>query len=130
MTKEQPLYLRLFFEPHFSDLVRIVGYDGLAEEQRDKALPLLEKYGHQKMDEAQRLLLDIDKDAKRYTLKPEVRKLCTQLLGIPPERAAEFDCPPAGALPLSGPATPSPNGPTDPVPKKRIRKKKGEAHAP
>ena|ERR1700732_404353 len=127
MTKEQPLYLRLYFEPQFTDLARIVGYDGLPEDQRDKALPLLEKYGRQKMDEAQRLLLDNDKDAKRYTLKPEVRKLCVQLLGLPPELAEQFARPPAGTLPLSGPAQvpSSSDGAADGKPKKRIRKKGG-----
>jgi hypothetical protein len=128
MTKEQPLYLRLYFEAHLTELARLVGYDGLSDEGRDKALPLLEKYGRIKMEEAQRLLLDYDKDAKRYSLTPEVRKLCFQLLGIPPELAEEFSRPPAGALPLGGPATPSPNGVTDSVPKKRTRKKGGERH--
>jgi hypothetical protein len=131
MRNEPPLYIRLYREAHLFELARIVGYDGLPEEERDKALPLLEKYGRQKMDEAQRLLLDNDKDAKRYTLKPDVRKLCWQLLGPPPEKQHELSLPPAGALPLTPPesiATESTNGVLPSRPKKP-RKKKGEAHA-
>jgi hypothetical protein len=128
MTKEQPLYMRLYFEPQLTELARIVGYDGVTEEERAKVLPLFEKYGGLKMTDAQRLLLDYDEDAKRYRLKSDVRKLCWQLLGPPPEMAEELLRPPAGALPLTAPAQAPPSlsdGTAVPAPKKRARKKKG-----
>lgn len=46
MSKEQPLSLKLYFDPSFTDLVRIVGYVGFPfRELAEKVKPLIQQYG-------------------------------------------------------------------------------------
>ena len=93
MKKAQPLYLRLYREPHLIALVRLLGYEGLpAPEAKERLRPLNEQYGEARMREAVQELVQIDtsRDPPQARLAEPVRKLAWQLLGPPPEQAANF----------------------------------------
>jgi hypothetical protein len=88
MVREQPLSLRLYFQPHLYELAQALGYRGLpVPAAKEKVRALAEKYGKQKMQAASKELVRIDPstDPPKARLKDEVRKLCWQLLGPPPE---------------------------------------------
>src|SRR4051812_13707993 len=87
MARTKPLYLRLYHEPHLSDLTRLIGYDGLpVPEAKERLRPLNERYGEQKMKAAAGELLEVDssREPPLARLKDPVRKLAWQLLGPPP----------------------------------------------
>jgi hypothetical protein len=82
------LALRLYFHEPLYALARIVGYEGRSvPEVKERSRALLDKYGKEKMDRAAAELVHIDRstDPPTARLKEEVRKLCWQLLGPPPE---------------------------------------------
>jgi hypothetical protein len=88
MRKEEPLAIRLYFQEPLYELARIVGYATLpVPEVQEKARPLLEKYGKDRMAGAAAELVDIDRstDPPTARLKDSVRKLCRQLLGPVPK---------------------------------------------
>lgn len=90
MSRVQPLWYKLYYLPHYFELVRILGYDGLpAPEAVERARPLLEKYGKATMDQVSRDIVRLDDrtDPPTARLSAEARKLCRQLLGPPPEEA-------------------------------------------
>jgi hypothetical protein len=92
VKKDQPLCIRLYFHEPLYALARLIGYEGLPLPQlKERARPLLEKHGKEKMDRAAAELVRIDRttDPPTARLKDEVRKLCWQLLGPPPEGAGE-----------------------------------------
>jgi hypothetical protein len=92
VPKEQPLWYKLYYLPQYYELARILGYEGLpAPEAVRRAKPLLEKYGKSVMDQVSRDIVQIDGRTNPPTarLRDEARKLCRQLLGPPPETAAE-----------------------------------------
>jgi hypothetical protein len=87
MRKDQPLSIRLYLHEPLYALARIVGYGGLpVPEVRERARPLLEKYGKETMNRAAGELVDFDTstDPPTARLKGPVRRLCRQLLGPPP----------------------------------------------
>ncbi len=87
MRKPQPLYIRLYYEPHFVDLVRLIGYQGLAvPDAKERLKPLNAQYGQEKMKAAAREILRVDtaQDPPRALLTEEARRLAWQLLGPPP----------------------------------------------
>jgi hypothetical protein len=88
MRKDQPLSIRLYLHEPLYALARIVGYAGLpVPEVRERARPLLEKYGKETMNRAAGELVDFDTstDPPMAQLKEAVRRLCRPLLGPPPE---------------------------------------------
>jgi hypothetical protein len=88
MAKRQPLCVRLYFEPHLVELVRLIGYQALPlEEARARMAPLVAKYGKDKLNAAIMELFKIDtsQEPHRAYLKPEARRSAWQLLGPPPE---------------------------------------------
>jgi hypothetical protein len=90
MRKVQPLYLRLYNEPHLIALVRLLGYPGLpAPEARERLKPLNEQYGEERMKAAVRELVEVvaAQDQPVVRLTERARKLAWQLLGPPPEDA-------------------------------------------
>jgi hypothetical protein len=120
MTKEQPLYLRLYRQPQYYELARIVGYAGLSvSEAQVQSEPLLKQYGATEMNRVSQELLDIDQSATPPTarLKAAVRQLCWQLLGPPLEQRADFERGAQAPPPLS-------NG--EPAAPPKRRRKKGE----
>jgi hypothetical protein len=87
MRKAQPLYIRLYYQPHLVALVRLIGYQGLAvTEARERLKPLNEQYGQEKMKVAAREIIQVDtsQDPPVARLTATVRKLAWQLLGPPP----------------------------------------------
>lgn len=119
MTKRAPLAVRLYFEPHLSELARLIGYAGVhKDEAREPAKLLLERFGREKMEAAQRELLDFNQTTNRFTLKPAVRAACWQLLGPPPEQRDHFERPAQAPPPLSA------NGTSIP-PRQRTRRRGG-----
>jgi hypothetical protein len=88
MAREQPLSVRLYFHPHLYELAQAIGYEGLpVPAAKEKVRSLTEKYGKEKMLAASKELVRIDPTTEPPTarLKEEVRRLCWQLLGPPPE---------------------------------------------
>ncbi len=84
MPKRQPLCVRLYFEPHLTELVRLIGYDSLpVPEAKERMGPLVEKYGKEKINAAIKELLETDgsQEPPLARLKPTVRKAAWQLLG-------------------------------------------------
>ena len=82
--REPPLYEKMYFRPHYVDLVRMIGYAGLpVQEARDRIKELTKCHEKEKLAKACEELFDID--AKEVKLKANVRRLAFQLLGAPPE---------------------------------------------
>jgi hypothetical protein len=87
MAREQPLSVRLYFQPQLYELARAIGYHGLpVPAAREQVRALAERYGEQDMRAAAKELIRIDPstDPPTARLKEDVRKLCWQLLGPPP----------------------------------------------
>jgi hypothetical protein len=90
MAREQPLSVRLYFQPQLYELARAIGYEGLpVPAAREKVRELAERYGEQELLAAAKELIRIDPstDPPTARLKEDVRKLCWQLLGPPPAAA-------------------------------------------
>lgn len=86
-TKPQPLHLRLYFQRHMSELVRLVGHEQhRMEEFLSQLEPFYEEYGEQKVKAALDELVSVThRKRERYiSLKPEVRQLAVQMIGRPP----------------------------------------------
>ena len=95
MARES-LALRLYFQPCFYQLARLVGYDGLAEQVMNERLkPLRERFGDADVGRAIGELLVYDEAAKKYALTPQARKVCRALLGVPPEEWSKDEPVPA-----------------------------------
>ena len=87
MAKRPPLCVRLYFEPHLAELVRLVGYRGLPlPEARTRLAPLAQKYGKERMRAAANEVLEADPSSEPplLRLKASTRNAAWQLLGPPP----------------------------------------------
>jgi hypothetical protein len=85
-AKVEPLAIRLYFKPCLYELARVVSYDGVPEAELDAKLKnLRETHGEEKVAKALQELTEKDEERGLIVLKPEVRWLCRQLLGYPPE---------------------------------------------
>jgi hypothetical protein len=92
MPKRQPLCVRLYFEPHLTELVRLIGYQALpVPEAKERMTPLVEKYGKEKINAAIKVLFEIDGSHQppRARLNAAARKAAWQMLG--PEGAQASD---------------------------------------
>jgi len=93
MKNDKPLWERLYHDECWIELARLVGYAGLT--YRDlitRSEPLRQKFGNQRVDSATYQLTTFEgqmtvnpKPLADVQLRPEIRKLCWQLLGPPPE---------------------------------------------
>jgi hypothetical protein len=132
-----PLYMKLYFQEVYTEVARIVGYAGFPRDQlEEKMKDLVVRFGRKKIQDVCSELITLQFNGKEkrsgpqqdaeVRLKDEVRKLCWQLLGPPPEKKADFEknmavTPPkaqetaANEAPTPATAKPSP---------KRPRKKK------
>src|SRR5579872_4990284 len=64
-SKPQPLYIRLYFEPHLTEVVLLLGYQGLPEPDFAKAVSaLVEKYGRDKVMDATSEITEADRSTK------------------------------------------------------------------
>lgn len=85
MTKE-PLSIRLYFQPHLHELARYISYGGKHEKDvKEKCDELRSRHGDQKVMWAVHELTTKDEKTGLTVLRPEVRKICKQLLGPAPE---------------------------------------------
>jgi hypothetical protein len=84
MPKRQPLCVRLYFEAHLTELVRLIGYQSLPiPEAKERMAILVEKHGKEKINAAIKDLLEIDgsQQQPRACLNAAARKAAWQLLG-------------------------------------------------
>jgi predicted peroxiredoxin len=97
-----PLYMKLYFQEAYSEVARIVGYAGFPRDQlEEKMKGMVDRFGRTKIQDVCSDLITMKFDGKEKRsgpqgnatvhLKEEVRKLCWQLLGPPPEKKAEFE---------------------------------------
>lgn len=85
--KQNPLYLRMYFQTWMTELVQLIGYrDVPIDEAREKLKPLIDRHGKQRMMEACEELVEVDASKKPTVarLKAEVSKLAFQILGPRP----------------------------------------------
>lgn len=82
----QPLSMRLIFQPHMTDLVRLFRYETLSREEVKKRVePLMEKYGREKVGDATaEIVEEVAQPPLHYRLTEEARRLSLQILGRPP----------------------------------------------
>jgi hypothetical protein len=113
-----------------------VGYAGFPRDQlEDEMKDLVERFGRKKIQEVCGDLITMKFDGKEKRsgpredatvhLKDEVRKLCWQLLGPPPEKKAEFEKNLAAGPPeAQEPAAEKPPAPAKAPPKPKMPRKK------
>lgn len=88
----EPLYLRLYFKPHLTDMARVFRYDSVPiDEAREKLKVLSDKYGQPVIGEAadELLLVEYREGEQTARLKDHVRKIAFGLLGSPPVECVE-----------------------------------------
>jgi hypothetical protein len=86
MTRHQPLYIRLYFEAHLLELVRLIAYRALpVAEAKEQLTPLVQRYGKEKINAAIKELLEVDRtcDPPLARLNRTAREAAWQLLGPP-----------------------------------------------
>jgi hypothetical protein len=93
MEKEKPFWQRIYQEPAFTEVARIIGYAGTTyRDLMEKVEPLKTQFGGQAIDSAIYFLASFEGD-KSCNVKPlahvqlreDARRACFQLLGFPPE---------------------------------------------
>lgn len=85
-AKKKPLWSRIIFEDQMVALVRLLGHAGMPlKEMRDKAKPLVEKFGRESLQEAADEIVEItgDGDDAIVRLTEQAQKLAIQLIGRP-----------------------------------------------
>jgi hypothetical protein len=134
---------RIWGERPYTDIVRLVGYDGMySDEFTEKVRPLVEEFTHEEFWAAADKIKQTDYSTKpyKYRLRPEVRSVAWVLLGPDPAHpqwwAKEIRQDPTLPLLADLPAettkadTPSPKsmpaspGPTVPQPKTKEKTRK------
>jgi hypothetical protein len=131
---QEPLYLRMYFQDHLIELVRLFGYGEIPlTEAREKLKPLVDKYGQKKMETAAEEIIFIDstKSPEVARLTDHARKLARQLLGPPPEMGSRQ--PPVTAPPTtvaSNEPLPAADPPDRDAPAQSKRKKQAARRRP
>ena len=103
--QQEPLYIRMYYQEHLTELVRLFGYREIpADDALKMVQPLIEKYGRPKMMEATKeiVLVDCSRDPPMTRLTDHARKLAIQILGSPPKSSDIQGTPestPVGQLP-------------------------------
>ena len=85
-TKQKPLWCRIIYDDQMVALVRLLGHTGLPlKEMRDKAKPLVEKFGRERLQEAADEIVETigDGDDAIVRLTEQAQKLAIQLIGRP-----------------------------------------------
>jgi hypothetical protein len=116
MKKDMPLAERIYFDPLYTELVRIVGWKGFQyREMEEKMAPLYERFDKGKVQAAVYHLATYEGDNRtnvkpleQVMLRDHVRPLCRGLLGFLPEEQHLLHSPPAGSLPLGAKAKKEP----------------------
>ena len=115
---KQPLYIRLYFRRHMTELVQLLGYrDVPLDEIEPQLVSLAEQYGQESMDAATEEIMEIVEVRQTFArLKDEARRVARQVLGPPPDSAAAplaHPPPPASALPATVSEPPEQSTPPD-----------------
>ena len=87
MARRAPLCVRIYFEAHLADLIRVIGYQSLpVADARQQLAPLVKRYGKDKVNAAIKEVMEIDytQQPARARLAAPVRKAAWQMLGPPP----------------------------------------------
>jgi hypothetical protein len=74
----------LYFEPHLTELVRLIGYQAMpVPEAKERMAPLVAKYGKEKINAGIKELLEIDgsQQPSLARLNAATRKAAWQMLG-------------------------------------------------
>lgn len=114
----QPLYIRMFFRKHMTDLVRAFGYEELSrEEAKRRVQALIDTYGDAEIRSATEEIVELTPDGSAWRLTERARTLAVGILGRPK--------PPQKAVP-SEPAksAKAANAPPKSAPQKRRPKKR------
>ena len=85
-TKKKPLWCRIIYDDQMVALVRLLGHSGMPlKEMRDKAKPLIEKFGRERLQEAADEIVETigDGDDAIVRLTEQAQKLAIQLIGRP-----------------------------------------------
>lgn len=85
-TKKKPLWCRIIYDDQMVALVRLLGHAGMPlKEMRDKAKPLVEKFGRERLQEAADEIVETigDGDDAIVRLTEQAQKLAIQLIGRP-----------------------------------------------
>ena len=85
-TKKKPLWCRIIYDDQMVALVRLLGHTGMPlKEMRDKAKPLVEKFGRERLQAAADEIVETvgDGDAAIVRLTEQAQKLAIQLIGRP-----------------------------------------------
>ena len=85
-TKKKPLWCRIIYDDQMVALVRLLGHSGMPlKEMRDKAKPLVEKFGRERLQEAADEIVETvgDGDDAIVRLTEQAQKLAIQLIGRP-----------------------------------------------
>src|SRR5262245_12058462 len=98
MRTARPLWQRIYQDEVYTEDCRLIGYLGCQyRELWDKLTPAIDRHGQQRVESATAHLLTYDKQftvnqppLAQVQLRAEVRRLCMQLLGPPPEKWDEF----------------------------------------
>lgn len=98
VNKQSPLWEKLYFDAVYVEIARLIGYQGTTYRDMLKLLePLEEKFGKQRVRSAAYHVVTFEgqmtcnpKPLAEVKLRENVRKLCWQLLGPPPESEAAF----------------------------------------
>ena len=82
---KQPLYIRLYFRRHMTELVQLLGYrDVPLDEIQPQLASLAEQYGQETMEAATEEIMDIVEVRQTFArLKEEIRPIARQILGPP-----------------------------------------------
>ena len=85
-TKKKPLWCRIIYDDQMVALVRLLGHAGMPlKEMREKAKPLVEKFGRERLQEAADEIVETtgDGDDAIVRLTAQAQKLAIQLIGRP-----------------------------------------------
>ncbi len=122
MKKELPLLDRIYADPCYTDVCRLIGYKGCVYRQLwDVLKPAIDTYGQRRVESATAHLLTYERQfavnpppLAPVTLRSDVREYCWMLLGPPPEKEDAFYRHPDGT-PRERPAKEEPK-PAEPQP--------------
>jgi hypothetical protein len=92
LMNKDPLHLRLYFDPVYAEVARMIGYGGLPlPEAREKAEALAGRFPKTKIQAAAEAISRLDQTTNPPTMRltDEARRLCWQLLGPPPGHVFE-----------------------------------------
>ncbi len=102
-SKEQPLYIRLYFRKHMTDLMRAFGYEELTrDEARSRLAPLIETYGTSDIEAACGEIVEATPDGL-WRLTERTRQLAVSILGRPKPPSHATTSAPTAASPETSP---------------------------